>query len=100
MSIFRGDEDRFELRALQLEVEQRQRFEAGGSHREFWNSRYEQMQLFLIERYRMMSKTWGAHIVEHRTQESPQRFALNSECHDPSGNSRSSQDGHRTTRVA
>lgn len=51
--------DRFERRALELEVEQRQRFELGGSHREFWNSRYEQMQSFLIQRYRKMSKTWS-----------------------------------------
>jgi hypothetical protein len=58
MSIFRDNMDRFECRALQLEVEQRQRFELGGSHREFWNSRYEQMQSFLIHRYRKMSKTW------------------------------------------
>lgn len=58
MSIFRGDEDRFELRAKQLEMEQRHRFELGGSHREFWTSRYEQMQSFLIQRYRKLSTTW------------------------------------------
>lgn len=58
MTGLREDMDRFERRALELEVEQRHRFEAGGSHREFWNSRYEQMQSYLIERYRRMSKTW------------------------------------------
>lgn len=62
--------DRFELRALQLEVEQRQRFKLGGSHREFWNSRYEQMQSFLITRYRGQSKSWK-HINEENDDCAP-----------------------------
>jgi hypothetical protein len=58
MTGLREEMDWFERRALELEVEQRHRFELGGSHREFWSSRYEQMQLFLIRRYRDSSKTW------------------------------------------
>ena len=58
MTGLREEMDWFERRALELETEQRHRFELGGSHREFWNSRFEQMQLFLIRRYRDSSKTW------------------------------------------
>ncbi len=57
-SLFRDGMDWFELRALRLEVEQRHRLENGGFHREFWNSKYELMQLFLIQRYRNQSKSW------------------------------------------
>lgn len=58
MTGLREDMDRFERRALELEVDQRHRFELGGSHREFWTSRYEQMQSYLIQRYRGMSKSY------------------------------------------
>lgn len=51
--------DGFERRALELEVEQRHRFELGGSHREFWNGQYEQMQSFLVAWYRKMSKSYN-----------------------------------------
>ena len=50
--------DIYERRALALETEQRQRFAAGGSQTEFWDSRYEQAQIFLILRYRRLSATW------------------------------------------
>lgn len=59
MTGLRDGMDNLERRALELETEQRHRFEAGGSHREFWDSRYEQMQSWLISRYRSMSKTWS-----------------------------------------
>lgn len=58
MTGLRTDMDWFERRALEIETEQRHRFEAGGSHRDFWESRYEQLQLFLIRRYRTQSHTW------------------------------------------
>lgn len=58
MPIFRAGMDKYEQRAMFLEMEQRHRFELGGQHREFWNSRYEQMQSWLISRYRRMSGTW------------------------------------------